>query len=50
MNKKIKGRQVNIIQLNFIRDKPADSQSGPKSDSVKKLSNSKWIKVDLNAL
>lgn len=50
MNRKLKGKQINIIQLNYIRDKPADSQSGPKSDNVKKLTNSKWIKVDLSAV
>lgn len=45
-NKKLKGRQIDIIQLDYIRNRPAESYSAPKSETVKKLSNPKWVKIN----
>lgn len=44
LNKKIKGRQINIIQLDYLRRQPVEQKSFPKSNDVSKLINPKWIK------
>lgn len=49
INRKLKGRQINIIQLDYIRNQPVQPHSAPKSENVKKLNNPKWIRVNTNA-
>lgn len=44
-NRRLKGGQINIIQLNYLRRNPVQTVSAPKNSGVHKLSSNKYIKL-----
>lgn len=46
----MKGGQVNIVQLDYVRNRPVNSQAAIKVNGVYKLSNNKFIKPNVSQL
>ena len=44
-NRKNKGRQINILQLDYYRSRPLGKKVMPKDRDVQNLFNERWIKV-----
>lgn len=45
VNKKMKGRQINILPLSFIRKQPIEKKNYPINEDCFSLLNEDWIKI-----